>query len=379
MNQESANHKGGGDHYPWWASRVWHGMTAGVWWSLLQRHGFRIAPSRLWLVLSVTWVTLVNSVLALGCRAVFRGRRKRARANPDPLVLVGHARSGTTLLHELVVTDPRWGFADTYQCFVPSHWILSRNWVVPWMKHLVPADRPSDGMKLGFELPQEDEFALMNLGAPSPYEYLAFPAVTDTPWVSVEWGPGDSGLRRLWQDTFAGFLRDLALADPRPVVLKSPLHMARIGMILERFPNARFVHIRRNPCRVMESMLAMAHSLYQTQGLQIVPDNILESNLAFYHELNHRFESGRVLLGPGRLHEMTYEGLVADPVAELGRMYAALELEGFDPHRPALVNRVEEMRKFRPRARPGISDADRQRIHQSVREQARRWGYSQPG
>jgi len=357
---------------------MWHGMTGGVWWAMLRRHGFRVAPSRLWLVLSVTWVAILNSLLAFLCCTLFRKKRQQCQVDPDLLVLVGHARSGTTLLHELVVTDPRWGFADTYQCFVPSHWLLSRTWVVKWLKYLVPPSRPYDGMQLGLELPQEDEFAIMNLGAPSPYEFIAFPQESDLPWVSVDLGGQDGELRRLWLDAFEGFLRDLAVEDPRPKALKSPLHMARIGMIRERFPRARFVHIRRNPYHVVGSMMGMTRRLYETQALQKVPDHLLEGILEFYHELFGIFERERTRLEPGRFHELSYEDLVADPVGELERMYAALGLEGFDPQNPALTRRLEEMRKFRPPRRAPLSADDLDRMEPSLQDRARQWGYARP-
>ncbi len=353
-------------------------MTLGVWWSMLRRYGFRIAPSRLWLVLSVTWVTLCNSVLALICRGVFRKQRQQTRANPDLLVLVGHARSGTTLLHELVVTDARWGFADTYQCFVPSHWLLSRSWVVPWMKYMVPANRPSDGMKLGMELPQEDEFALLNGGAPSPYEYIGFPQESNVPRLSVDLAKVDPGLRLLWQDTFADFLRDLAIRDSRPLVLKSPVHMGRIGMIRERFPRARFVHIRRNPYHVVGSMMGMTRSLYQSQALQELPTDFLEGILEFYHELFGILEKEQTLLEPGQFHELSYEDLVADPVGELERMYQALGLTGFDRDNPNLRRRVEEMRKFQAPKRQAVAVGDLNRMEASLHDRVRRWGYSRP-
>lgn len=364
--------------YPWWACRIWHGMTFGVWWALLRRHGFRISPSRVWLAVSVTLVSLGNSLLAGYARCRCRDRLRKAEPHPAPLILMGHPRSGTTLLHELLVTDPRWGYADTYQCFVPSHWLLSRKRVLRWLGRLLPSERPEDGMKVGLGLPQEDEFALLNLGAPSTYEGLAFPSDPLSPWQTMDLEKADPSLRKCWQDTFVEFLRGLAAEDPRPPVLKSPPHLTRIGPILERFPGARFVHIRRNPYHAIPSMIGLTRGLYQTQGFQPPPEDMLGEALQYYLEMFAVFDRDVPKLGPGRFHELSYEDLVADPVGELQRLYAALGLEGFDPAGPALQRRVEEMRAFRPVDRPPAPAADLDLMDACFGERARRWGYPRP-
>lgn len=364
--------------YPWWAGRIWHGMTFGVWWALLRRHGFRISPSRIGLAVSVTLLSPGNSLLAGYTRWRCRERLRKAEPHPEPLILMGHPRSGTTLLHELLVTDPRWGYADTYQCFAPSHWLLTRSLVAGWLGRLLPAERPEDGMKVGLDLPQEDEFALLNLGAPSTYEWLAFPGDPPNPWVEMDLDQAGPSLRTLWQDTFVEFLRGLASADPRPPVLKSPLHLTRIGPILERFPRARFVHIRRNPYHAIPSMVGLTRKLYQTQGLQPPSGPMLEEALQYYREMFALFDREASRPGPGRFHELSYEDLVADPVGEMQRLYAALGLEGVDPESPALRRRLEEMRAFRPVERPLPPAADLDRMEACFGERARKWGYTRP-
>ena len=51
------------------------------------------------------------------------------------------------------------------------------------------------------------------------------------------------------------FLKKVQFIVPRPLVLKSPPHTARIRQLLEWFPEAKFVHIRRDPYRVIQSRL----------------------------------------------------------------------------------------------------------------------------
>ena len=74
------------------------------------------------------------------------GRKiKRTRLEQDPIFVIGHWRSGTTLLHELLVRDPRHTYPDTYACFAPNHFLIS-SWIIkPCLKFVAfaAADQPT--------------------------------------------------------------------------------------------------------------------------------------------------------------------------------------------------------------------------------------------
>ena len=108
--------------------------------------------------------------------ALWLGRRiARVRIGEAPVFIIGHWRTGTTLLHELLILDERHTFPNTYDCLVPNHFLLTESFFLRWMRFLMPAHRPMDNMAAGWDRPQEDEFALCMLGQPSPYLTIAFP------------------------------------------------------------------------------------------------------------------------------------------------------------------------------------------------------------
>jgi hypothetical protein len=150
-------------------------MTLGVWLRFAAANGFRISPTRWPMALGITIVSLFNSVLWLVQTALLGRRIERSKMEHPPIFIIGHWRSGTTYLHELLVLDDRFAYPTTYECFAPSHFLIS-NWLVArYMKFLLPQKRPMDNMAAGWHLPQEDEFALCNLGLGSPYKTMAFP------------------------------------------------------------------------------------------------------------------------------------------------------------------------------------------------------------
>ena len=94
-------------------------MTFGTWTKFLLRHRLAIGPRGWHVVAGVTPISLGNSVAALMQQAIY-GRRIAATKVHPPIFIIGHWRTGTTLLHELLVQDDRFTFPTTYECLAPK-------------------------------------------------------------------------------------------------------------------------------------------------------------------------------------------------------------------------------------------------------------------
>ncbi len=178
------------------------------------------------------------------CQHVVYGRRvARTQIKEDPIFVIGHWRSGTTLLHELLALDDRFTFPSSMACFSPHHFLFVEPYAQRWLAWLLPSHRSMDNVPLAWDSPQEDEFALCNLGIGSPYGTIAFP---NRPPQSEEYFDLETlsaEARERWQQRLLWFLKQVTLRHPKRLVLKSPPHTFRIRVLLEMFPDARFVHI----------------------------------------------------------------------------------------------------------------------------------------
>jgi len=323
--------------YRWYAPRCWHGMRTRCWLRMLRRNRFAISPTRVGLACTVSMGTVVNSILHRVQR-VLLGRRIEATALVgDPIFVIGHWRSGTTLLHELLVQDERFAFPDTYSCFAPNHFLVSRSLIAPWLRFLLPSLRPMDNMRISWDRPQEDEFALLAMGLPSPYESLAFPNRIRPGLEHFDDGRWPAGTRQRWKDEFLWFLKCVTYADPRRIVLKSPPHTRRIATLLELFPRARFVHIVRDPCALFASTARLWKSLSTIQGLQVPRnDDLEESVFRGLEEMYATLHKQKERIDPSHLVEIRYEDLVADPRPVMQRIYDHLSLGEFESYFPRL-------------------------------------------
>ncbi len=201
----------------------------------------------------ITLFSTFNSFSRWQSEAAFGHRAAQAPIEHDPIFVVGHWRTGTTLIHELLVQDPQFGFPNTFQCFAPHHFLRTERYVSWLVRALLPRQRVMDNMAFGWDRPQEDEFALCNLGLPSLYLCWAFPRQREDYQKYLSLDALSPVERQQWKDTFLWFLRRLNVKDPRQLVLKSPPHTARLRTILELFPRAKFIHLVRDPLAIIPS------------------------------------------------------------------------------------------------------------------------------
>ena len=153
---------------------IWHGSSFGNWLKLLASRP-PIHWSRLHKVASITVLSIVNSVSNLAESAIFGRKIARQTVDHPPVFILGHWRSGTTLLHNLITLDPQFSFPNLYEVLFPCNFLLTERVVTSLTSWLIPKTRPMDNVEAGFHMPQEDEVALLLMSGLSPYLMLAHP------------------------------------------------------------------------------------------------------------------------------------------------------------------------------------------------------------
>ena len=340
----------GGYKDRFWYPRFWDGMTTRAWFKLLKVGKFRVAPIRWAMAVIITLLAVfVNSPCAWLQRLIYGKRIKDTKLAGPPIFIIGHWRSGTTLLHEYLIRDSRFTFADTYACFVPEHFIVSRFTVRPIVALLMPKKRPIDNMEAGFDRPQEDEFALVSMGLPSPYRNIIFSnngLNIDTDYLTLRNVSAED--RKAWLEGLDTFLKTLTFLNPeKRVVLKSPPHTGRIKTILERYPDAKFVHIHRNPYAIFPSTYNLWMRLSKDEGAQPPTGKGMEEYI--FDNLNtmyEAFEEDVKSLPANQFCEIAYKDLTSTPIETLATIYQSLELGGFDEVRPVFEQYADSQKEY---------------------------------
>lgn len=335
-------------HRPRFTLSMWTGIRFLPWMRVLARHGFRVSPARLHRLLGITAASLGNEVLTVIQQAIWGRGIRRAQIEHDPIVILGHWRSGTTLLHEFLAGDPGLVAPTTAQCAMPSHFVLSEQFAREQLGFLLARRRPMDAMPLGFDRPQEDELAMCNLGFPSPWWTVAFPADPPPDQAYETLDDLSAAERDRWIAAWTTFLRTIQFEHHGRLLLKNPLHTSRIPLIREVFPGADFVHIARDPHDLVPSCLHFWRRIAEDHGLQRVRQADLEDRVfASLVRMEQRLADTWETVPAHHRFQTRYEDLVTDPLGVLRAIYDHFGWPGREAAESAWRSHAESVRGYR--------------------------------
>jgi hypothetical protein len=172
------------------------------------------------------------------------------------------------------------------------------------------------------------------------------------------------------------FVRLLTFASSgKRVLLKSPPHTGRIEVLARLFPGARFIHITRNPYAIFPSTTRLWQSMDEVQGLQFpkyasIDDYVFECLTRMYRG----FEDQRQRLPKEAIYDLRYEDLVANPVAEIGKIYQALDLGDYAPVRGAIAVAAAGQKDYQTNKHE-MDESLKATIRQRWSEYFERYGY----
>lgn len=264
-----------------------------------------------------------------------------ASPNPlSPLLILGPWRSGTTVMHELLTAATGWPTPLTWQCMDACAFRLAG--AERARRSTVRIARPMDGLALGADSPQEDEFALLALGQPSAYRAFLMPhrIMEMLPMLDAEFWLQNPQWLRPWESFMRAVLAGSGYADNR-LILKSPNHSFRVQAILRRFPQAKVVWMLRDPLDIFHSNRKMWRAMFAEHGLTATDPESLDAFLS-----QALLASADALLwaatniGPDQFSVCAQEALRQQPEVEVSRVMQALGLA--DKLKPESLHRAIE-------------------------------------
>ncbi len=324
-------------------------MGLPAWGRTLFRHRFNVAPGAILPALYMTLSGPIYSFVGALQNLSFRGASAESSIR-EPIFIIGHWRSGTTFLHELLCSDPNHHYPSTYACMNPHHFLLTKEWIAKLEHSKGAVQRPMDNMVISMESPQEDEFALLALGAPSIYEALLFPKGV-MKCLEDYAAPASLSAKELkrWERSFRLFAREISIGESGRLVLKSPTHTYKVDLLQRLYPDARFIHIVRNPYTVFASCLKLWDKLFGIYGFNRVSREAIEAFvLDAWVRMEDCLDRARDSLNPENYMRLKYEDLVADAEREATRVYEFLGYGGIEAVRPRLRSFLASRNDYRP-------------------------------
>ncbi len=298
---------------------------------------------------------------------------------PPPIFILGHWRSGTTHLYNVM---SRGGFAYVSPIAVGLPWDMFgiARAFRPLLERALPEHRWIDRIPVTPTSPQEDEIGIASMSPLSFYHGIYFPREFNR---LIDRGLFFDGCTDMqigaWEQRLMLFLRKVAMAQGGRLLIKNPVYTGRVAMLRRMFPGAKFIHIHRNPFDVFLSMRNFYARLLEVMALQNVPRDldIDATILRVYSRMMRRFEEDTSDLGAPEFVELPYARLDEDPMGTLSHIYSSLELDGFEAARPALAAYLDSVRGFRKNAFCGDAEAV-EKVSTQWRRWIDKWGYATP-
>jgi len=223
------------------------------------------------------WQARLGSLNARLASAAAISPAAPASALAAPVLVLGPWRSGTTVMHELLAAATGLATPRTWQCMNATRFTT----LPSGQRAQAVVARPMDGLAVDAQSPQEDEFALLTLGAESAYRAFWMPHRIEQLHATLDqahWLANDGWLRT-WEQFLAGVLRSTPPAR-QPLLLKSPNHSFRLHAIQRHWPGTRVVWMVRDGATVAHSNLKMWRTMGQQHGLTTARPGALEAFIA---------------------------------------------------------------------------------------------------
>lgn len=294
-----------------------------------------------------------------------------------PVFILGHWRSGTTFVHNVLSCDKHFGYNTTYQTVFPHLMMFGQPFFKKNMSWLMPDKRPTDNMELAVDLPQEEEFALANMCPYTYYNFWFFPKYQleycDKYMLFNDITPEEL---KVWEETFTKLIKiSLWNTGGTQFLSKNPPHTGRVRELVKMFPDAKFIYLMRNPYTVFESTRSFFTNTIQPLKLEAFSDAQIEQNiLTVYERLYHKYEADKACIPEGNLIEVRFEDFEADALGMTKKIYETLSLPGWDEARTAIEQYVGSKKGYK-KNKYAYAQRTRDLVEQHWKFALDDWGY----
>lgn len=249
----------------------------------------------------------------------------------SPVVITGMPRTGTTALHRLMALDQRFQGLQTWLLDAPQPRPARETWDrFPEFRRTADrlarrhADAPVKQAAHAMAAEHVDECCLLLWqGFVSNLWTAGWSAASyDAWWQTQSEAPAYAHFRRCVQLIGSG-------EPDRRWLLKNPGHIANLDLLLAAFPDARVIHMHRDPGKAIPSLVSLlmgSHAVMETGRGDQRGQIMIRRETAKWSAAVVRAEQVRAR-HPEQVLDVIQRDLHRDPIAVIGRIYRFIGME----------------------------------------------------
>jgi len=356
-------------------AHIYYTINPLKWFSLL-RQNKGVSKSKIFEAIKISFFSILCFPLTIADWILVLIKKRSIKEDDAPVFIIGHWRSGTTFLHYLMAKDTYFGYLSLYQAFTPNIATIGGRFFKSLLRPLVPGKRPQDNIEVDIDLPAEEENAISTYSFASASHSFWFPHNEEYyNKYSLFENVSDAEAAQ-WEKSYKWLMSKVAIAFPnKKPLIKNPHNSGRIAQLLKLYPNAKFIHIYRNPLKVLPSTYLMYDKVVRTQFLQDYTEEQLHNKIFYYYKSSMTKLFKEIKLIPKEnLYELRFEDFEVNPLSELEAIYKQFGFTHFESVLPILSSYVNSKKSYQKNNHKS-SPIDQQRIIDECSFAFKKMGY----
>ncbi|MBT7121676.1 MAG: sulfotransferase [Clostridia bacterium] len=269
-----------------------------------------------------------------------------------PIFILGHWRSGTTYLTNILAQDKSKGYFKASQSYTHAVFISLGKLLQKIYPAVLPNKRPMDNMKMGANEPAEEVFALGNLTRYSIIHMMSFPKNARFFAKSAFYDELNDRQKKRVRTSYDKIVKKMTYyTRGKQLILKSPDNTCRINLLLELYPDAKFIHIYRSPYKVFPSTIGMYKTMFPIFSFEKIDEatsnQAEEVVLDIYEKLYEEFLKSKKNIPQDNLLEIKYEDFIDDAKTYIEQIYTTLKIEGFENTKQNLFEYIDSQKSYK--------------------------------
>ena len=354
------------------------GITKEDWQELKRQNKFKLTSSNLLKSLAIWNMSRLNSKDKKREDREFGVEIENTKIEKAPLFILGHWRSGTTFLQYIMVNDKQFVSPNLFECRNPHTFLVRQRMFEIKLAKQKEQTRITDNVKLSIDSPGEEEFAVGIMSMASPLLSWLFPENRDYYERFLSFDEVSRDELERWKYWFEYYLKKVTFKHKKKLLLKSPVNTARIKHILSIFPQAKFVHIHRNPYSVFRSSKKMFYTAFSTSMLQ-KNESFAEDDyvLDHYNRMYDAYFRDIAAIPQGNFTDIAFEDLEKNPFEQIKKIYSTLNLPGFEGAEQEIKKYLDSLKGYTKNTYKELDEDLRRKIAESWKRSFEKWNYQQ--
>ena len=297
-------------------------------------------------ILLITIISLLNVPFHM-LEFLFYSNKIKRQVVKSPVFILGHFRSGTTLLHYLLTKDKQFTYCSVYDALLPNISLIGGRLSKYIIAFSLPSKRPQDNVKISIDSPKEEEFAMANMSISSFMFAFYFPKKAYNVLFNCVLFDGEKA--NYWKNKVDFFIKKLIMkSNGKRILLKSPANTARVKEILDLYPDAKFIHISRNPYEVYSSTIRLYERIIPVTSFQNVDRKYISNYiLKSYRLIYEKYINDIKYLKSNQLVQISFDDLEREPLLVIKKIYKELNIEGIDLAVPSIKKEIKELSQYK--------------------------------